>query len=103
MSSPYKRDSDPVLGLVSEPHYVKMQLPTLQEVPQRLLDLERVVETHRHNCRVADDKAERADNEEFKDICDRLAKIEKWMWLHQGMFVVIGAVAYALFQKVFKL
>ncbi len=103
MTSPYKRDSDVVLGIVSEVQPTKLSLPSMQELPQRHLDLERAFVAHRHNCRVDEDKTERDDREEFKEIKARLAKIEKWMWLHQGMFLVIGALAWALFQKVFKL
>lgn len=41
-------------------------------------------------------------SEENCELRTRVEKIEKWMWLHQGIFAVVGVIGYMIFQKLFK-
>lgn len=47
-------------------------------------------------------KALKDASDENATLRGRVEKIEKWMWLHQGIFLIVGVIGYMIFQKLFK-
>lgn len=41
-------------------------------------------------------------SDESKELRKRIEKVEKWMWMHQGIFAIVGIIGYMIFQKLFK-
>ena len=47
-------------------------------------------------------KALKDAQDDRKDLKKDVDSLKKWMWLYTGMFAVVGAIGWIIFQKVFK-